>query len=100
MGGSDPAEVRAGLALIEQACQRIDRDPAGIGVRVSLFPPRDAVPGERIAGMLAPLTELVDAGVTLVQVPLPQLVDRVEDTHEVLAAVVAAAADLVGATTV
>lgn len=97
MGGDDPEYIRAGLALIREACAEIGRDPSSIGVRASIFPPRDAAPEERVARMLERIPPLVDAGVTVVQVPLPQLAPRVEDAREAIAAVVEGARQLVGA---
>jgi probable F420-dependent oxidoreductase len=88
MGGDDPPEIRAGLALIREECERRGRDAAPIGVRASIFPPAGAAPGERVRRMLERIPPLVEAGVTVVQVPLPQLASRVEDAREALAEVV------------
>lgn len=98
MGGDDPPELRAGLALIREECERIGRDPSAIGVRVSIFPPRDASPGERIPRMLERIPSLLEAGATVFQVPLPQLAARVEDAREALAEVVAGTRALAGET--
>jgi probable F420-dependent oxidoreductase len=97
MGGDDPDLIRAGLALIREACERIGRHPAGIGVRASIFPPRDAAPAERVRRMLERVPPLVEAGVTCVQVPLPNLAPRVDDAREVIAEVVAGTRALAGA---
>jgi probable F420-dependent oxidoreductase len=88
MGGDDPPEIRAGRALIREACERIGRDPSPIGVRASIFPPPGTAPGERVSRMLERVPPLVEAGVTMIQVPLPNLAARFEDAREVMAEVV------------
>ncbi len=97
MGGDDPDYVRRGRELIAEACERIGRDPAGVGVRASIFPPRDAAPEQRVRRMLERIPPLVEAGVTAVQVPLPQLAARVEDAREAIAEVVEGARAMVAA---
>jgi probable F420-dependent oxidoreductase len=85
MGGDDPVEIRAGLVLIAEECERIGRDASDIGVRVSVFPPPGmASPGARIEAMLERVPPLVEAGATVVQVALPQLVQSVDETTAVL----------------
>lgn len=96
MGGDDPDQIRAGLALIREECERLGRDPRGIGVRASIFPPRDAAPGERVRRMLERVPPLAEAGVTCVQVPLPNLAPGVEGAREVVAEVVAGTRALAG----
>ncbi|HXA29680.1 MAG TPA: TIGR03619 family F420-dependent LLM class oxidoreductase [Candidatus Angelobacter sp.] len=88
MGGDDAEEVRAGLVLIREECERIGRDSSAIGVRVSIFPPSGAPAGDRVRLMLERIPPLVEAGVTVVQVPLPQLAARVEDARSAIAEVV------------
>jgi probable F420-dependent oxidoreductase len=91
MGGNNPDEVRAGRSLIAEECERIGRDPATVGVRVSISPPRDATDADRIERMLAPVPALLAAGATVIQVPLPPLVRRVDEARDVLAEVLRAA---------
>ncbi len=88
MGGDDPPELRVGLALIAEECERIGRDPEPIGVRVSIFPPPGAAPGDRVRLLLERVPPLLEAGATVFQVPLPQLAARVEDAREAIAEVV------------
>jgi probable F420-dependent oxidoreductase len=97
MGGDDPPEIRAGLALIREECERAGRDPQAIGVRASIFPPPGSAPGERIARMLERIPPLVEAGVTVIQVPLPNIAMTVDDAREAIAEVVAGARALAGA---
>jgi len=98
MGGDDPPEIRAGLALVGEECERIGRDASAIGARVSIFPPPGLAPGEGVRRMLQRIPPLMEAGATVVQVPLPQLAARVEDAREAVAEVVEGARALVGAT--
>jgi probable F420-dependent oxidoreductase len=97
MGGDDPPGIRAGLALIREECERVGRDAAPIGVRASIFPPPEAAPGERVRRMLERIPPLLEAGVTVIQVPLPQLAARVDDARDVLAEVVEGARAVVAA---
>ncbi|HEV7680397.1 MAG TPA: TIGR03619 family F420-dependent LLM class oxidoreductase [Candidatus Dormibacteraeota bacterium] len=98
MGGNNPAEVAEGRALIAQACAEAGRDPASVGVRVSIFPPRDATPANRVARMLESVPALLEAGVTVIQVPAPQLAGSVDEAREVLAEVVSAVDELAATT--
>ena len=90
MGGSDAVRVAKGAELIAEECVRIGRDPASVGIRVSLSPPALPTVRERIDALLDQVPALVDAGTTIVQVGLPQFVDRAEATSEVMDQLVAA----------
>jgi probable F420-dependent oxidoreductase len=97
MGGNDTDEIREARSLLAQACAAAGRDPASVGIRVSLFPAPAGGGAARTAAMVDRITELVEAGATVVQLPLPQLVDRVEDAREAIASIIEAVDSRFGA---
>ena len=90
MGGNDTDEVSAARALLDETCAAAGRDPATVGIRVSLAPPPAGGGADRTTVMVDRITELVTAGATVIQLPLPQLVERVDDAREVVGSIIAA----------
>jgi probable F420-dependent oxidoreductase len=63
-----PAELRQARADLDRLCEQAGRDPAGIGIRVTLPTVRDASGAADLPGTLLPAAGLAAAGVTGVQV--------------------------------
>jgi probable F420-dependent oxidoreductase len=97
MGGGTVAEITTASEMIDRECERTGRNRAEVGIRVSIAPPRDAAPGEKIRATVRAFPDLVAAGATVIQLPLPQLVASVDEARSVLAEVVAAAENVAAA---
>lgn len=91
MGGNDLDEVREARALIDSACEEAGRDPATVGIRVSVAPKAADSAAARLAEIVERMAELAQAGATVVQLPLPQLVSRVDDATDVIGSLIQAA---------
>lgn len=99
MGGNDLDEVRESRALITAACEGAGRDPATAGIRVSLAPRPADTTSAFVDGIVERMAHLAAAGATVVQLPLPQLTNRVEDARDVIATIVDAATARMGPVT-
>jgi probable F420-dependent oxidoreductase len=84
IGSTGRDEVAAGSRLLAEAFADAGRDPATVRVRATPVLPRPLAPAERLDAWIAAVPELVAAGATVVQLPLPAMVRERDDIERVL----------------
>jgi probable F420-dependent oxidoreductase len=87
IGSTARDEVATGAELLAQAYADVGRDPATLRIRATPVLPRTLGPRERLDAWIAAVPDLVHAGATVVQLPLPALVRERADIDIVLARV-------------
>jgi probable F420-dependent oxidoreductase len=85
--GDAAADPAAGIARMREALARVGSDPTGLQVVGSIPPVYDADDRLKIAGTLAPVPELVGAGVTDIRVNPRPLSDAAADFDQLSALV-------------
>lgn len=93
IGSESVDAIATGTELLRLAFVAADRDPATVRVRASPVLPRDVSVGERLDAWIATVPELIDAGTTVVQLPLASMVRERSDVDAVLTRV---ASELLG----
>jgi probable F420-dependent oxidoreductase len=90
IGNTTIEDIRTGVKLIAEACEKEGRDPAGIAIRCSLPAVRDADGRADIVRTVQGRDQLAEAGATWVQLPpLAQFVRSPDEVEDVLRAAVA-----------
>jgi alkanesulfonate monooxygenase SsuD/methylene tetrahydromethanopterin reductase-like flavin-dependent oxidoreductase (luciferase family) len=89
IGNTTIDDIRDGVRMIAEACEREGRDPATIAIRCSLPAVRDGGGKADIVQTVRGRDRLAEAGATWVQLPpLPQFVDSPDEVEDVLRAAV------------
>lgn len=84
IGSTDPAQVRAGVALLRRECERTGRDPREIGVRVTIHVPPTDDHRARLDRYAQAVDAAVDSGATMVQISLAPLVRSIDEAEDVV----------------
>ena len=92
MAGTPVEELKSGIALIAEECDRTGRDPAEIGVRAGLAGVLDADRRPDVVRTLDRGAELFDAGVTGLSIALGRFVRTADDVGPFLSALARASA--------
>jgi probable F420-dependent oxidoreductase len=87
IGSTARDEVATGAELLAQAYADVGRDPATLRIRATPVLPRTLGRRERLDAWIAAVPDLVHAGATVVQLPLPAMVRERADIDLVLARV-------------
>jgi alkanesulfonate monooxygenase SsuD/methylene tetrahydromethanopterin reductase-like flavin-dependent oxidoreductase (luciferase family) len=90
IGSTGRDEVATGAGLLREAYAAAGRDPATVRVRATPVLPRELGPAARLDAWIAAVPDLVEAGATVVQLPLPAMVRQRSDIDAVLTRVAAA----------
>jgi len=80
------AELRQARADLNRLCEQAGRDPAGLGIRVTLPTVRDASGAADLPGTLLPAAGLAEAGVTGVQINIRDFARSVPELRDTAAA--------------
>lgn len=84
IGSTGRDEIARGAELLREEYAAAGRDPATVRVRATPVLPRSLGAAERFDGWIAAVPGLLDAGATVVQLPLPSMVRERADIESVL----------------